>query len=158
MKLLEYSIVVAADRKTTWEKMLGAETYKVWTAPFCEESYYEGSWEMGQKILFLSPGGSGMSSVIDENKLYEFISIKHIGFVKDGVEDTTSEAVKSWAPAFEKYWFAETPLGTEIRVSLDVEENWADFMNAAWPKALGALKELCEAPRVNSNAPKNTCG
>jgi len=145
VKLLEYSIVVAADRKTTWETMLGSETYKVWTAPFCEGSYFEGSWELGQKILFLSPGGSGMSSVIDENKRHEFISIKHIGFIKDGVEDTTSEALKNWAPAFEKYWFVETPLGTEIRVSLDVEENWADCMNAAWPKALETLKELCEA-------------
>lgn len=145
MKLLEYSIVIAADRKTAWETMIGPETYKAWTAPFCEGSYFEGSWEAGQKILFLSPGGSGMSSVIDENRLHEFISIKHLGFIKDGIEDFESESVRSWAPAYEKYWFLETPAGTEIRVSLDVEESWADFMNTAWPKALAALKALCEA-------------
>lgn len=145
MKLLEYSIVIAANRKTAWETMLGQETYKAWTAPFCEGSYYEGSWEQGQKILFLAPGGGGMSSVIDENRLYEFISIKHLGFVKDGVEDTESEAVRSWAPAFEKYWFVDSPDGTEIRVSLETADSWASFMDETWPKALGVLKSLCEA-------------
>ena len=146
MKILNYSIVVVADRKTAWETMLGAETYKAWTAPFCEGSYYEGSWEQGQKILFLSPNGGGMYSVIDENRLHEHLSIKHVGMVSEsGVVDTESDAVKSWAPAFEKYWFVDTPEGTEIRVSLETAESWAEMMNAAWPKALGILKSLCEA-------------
>lgn len=145
MKVLEYSIVIAADRKTVWEKMLGPETYKAWTGPFCEGSYYEGSWEAGAKIFFLAPGGGGMSSVIDESRPHEFVSIKHVGFVKDGVEDTESEAVRGWAPAFEKYWFVETPVGTEIRVSLECEDTWAGVMDEAWPKALAILKSLCEA-------------
>lgn len=144
MKQLNYSIVIAADRKTIWETMIGQESYKAWTAPFGEGSYYEGSWEQGQKILFLAPGG-GMSSVIDENRPYEFISIKHVGFVRDGVEDTESKAVRSWAPAFEKYWFVDMPAGTEIRVSLETEDSWAGVMDEAWPKALGILKSTCEA-------------
>lgn len=44
-----------------------------------------------------------MTSEIAESRKPEFISIKHLGVVLAGKEDTTSEEAKKWAPAYENY-------------------------------------------------------
>lgn len=36
-----------------------------------------------------------MTSVIAENKPLEFISIKHVGYINNGIEDTESPGVKA---------------------------------------------------------------
>ena len=78
---------------------------------FTAGSYYSGDWSKGSKILFLGPGEdgktSGMVARIAENRPYEFISIEHLGEVVNGVEDLTSEKVKSWAGAHEDYTFTK---------------------------------------------------
>jgi len=74
----------------------------------------------------------------------EYISLRHLGWVVKGVEDTESEAVRSWAPAYENYTFQIVPDGTRLIVDQDVLEEYLDFMSKTWPKALSLLKELCE--------------
>src|SRR5690606_24494151 len=100
--------------------------YREWTQEFSPGSYYKGDWSKGSKILFLGPDPEtgkegGMVSRIAENKPYEFVSIEHLGIVQDGVEDTTSEAAKKWAPAFENYTFRERDGATEVVVDIDIE-------------------------------------
>ena len=127
--------------------MLDDATYREWTKPFEPTSYYEGNWEEGSKILFLSdtPGGQmGMVSRIKENRPYEFLSIEHLGIVKDGVEDTESEEAKAWAPAFENYTFTEKDGGTEVSVDMDIDDEHKAMFEDVWPKALAVLKELAE--------------
>ena len=85
-----------------------------------------------------------MVSRIAENKPYEFISIEHLGVVKDGVEDTTSEEAIKWAPAFENYTFKEKDGATEVSVEMDLEEEHAEMFEDMWPKALQKLKEIAE--------------
>lgn len=87
-----------------------------------------------------------MVAEIAESRKYEFISIRHLGFIANGVEDTTSELAKAWAPAYENYTFLTTPEGTKMVVDQDVAAEWEEHMNEAWPKALRLLKELCESP------------
>ncbi|TDM08107.1 MAG: ATPase [Ideonella sp. MAG2] len=144
MKTLTFDITINAPRTTVWDTMLGPETYKAWTRAFCEGSHYLGSWESGAKIRFLAPSGDGMSSVIAENRPYEFVSIRHIGMIENGVEDTTSDKVLAWAPAYENYRFEDTPGGCKVTVSLDTAEEWAPYMLDTFPKALALLKSLCE--------------
>ena len=144
MKKLNFSTVVHCPPARAWETMLGPETYKAWTTPFCEGSYYEGTWEQGNRILFLAPGGNGMISEIAEIRPHEYLSIRHIGMIENGVEDTESEKVKSWTPAYENYTFVPVPEGTEIRVDLDTDPSFEQFMLDAWPLALAKLKSLCE--------------
>lgn len=145
MKTIRHSITIRAPREAVWDAMLGPETYRVWTAAFCEGSYYEGSWDTGEKIRFLGPGGEGgMTSVIAESRRPEFVSIKHLGIVKDGVEDTTSPAATAWAPAFENYTFVDTGGATELTAEVETPEDYEAFMNDAWPKALAKLKQICE--------------
>lgn len=145
MKTLHYAIVIHAPRRRVRDVMLGPDTFKAWTSASAEGSYFEGSWDAGGKIRFLVPDGSGMTSMIAENRPYEFISIRHLGVVKDGIDDTESEAARNWAPASENYTF--TNLGASTRLEVDVESppDLKAFMADAWPLALAKLTALCEA-------------
>lgn len=144
MKTLHYSTIINAPRKRVWETMLGPETFKAWTAEFAEGSYFEGAWDEGQKIRFLIPDGSGMTSMIAANRPYEFVSIKHLGIVKDGVDDTESEAARSWSPACENYTFSDVGTSTGLKIDVEVTPEFEAYMENTWPKALAKLKTLCE--------------
>lgn len=146
VKKMHFSTVIRAPRQRIWELMLASDTYRDWTAAFMEGSYYEGSWTPGSRIRFLTPAGEGMVAEVAENRPGEFVSLKHLGAIgKDGVEDTTSEAVRAWAPAYENYRFIERGDGTtEVQVEMDTLPDYEQFMQEAWPKALARLKEICE--------------
>jgi uncharacterized protein YndB with AHSA1/START domain len=143
---LQFTESIHAPRELVWEKMLNPDSYRLWTSEFCEGCYYEGSWSNGSQIRFLGPNGDGgMISEIAENRLHEYISIRHLGEVKAGVDDTTSDSVKSWAPAYENYTFMEDPDGTELLVSVEITPELEDYMKTTFPKALKKLKALCES-------------
>jgi len=143
-KRIQWSTTIAAPVSRVFELMLGSQTYPQWTAAFMEGSCFEGSWQQGQRIRFLGPGGDGMLAEIAENRRDEFISIRHLGFITKGAEDTTSEAARAWAGAYENYTFAATPEGTRLTVDQDVAAEFESYMVEAWPKALAKLKALCE--------------
>lgn len=144
MKTLHYATAIDAPRKHVWDVMLGPQTFKAWTTEFAAGSYYDGSWEEGQRIRFLTPDGSGMTSMIVENRPYEFISIKHMGIVKDGVDDTESQAARSWSPAYENYTLSDAGASTELKIDVEVTPEFEAYMEDTWPKALAKLKALCE--------------
>lgn len=149
MKKLHFSIFINAPVEKVWDTMLEDATYREWTKAFNPGSYYKGSWEEGSKILFLGPDPKdgkegGMVSRIKENRKPEFISIEHLGIIKDGVEDTTSIEATKWTPAFENYTFVEKDGGTELLVDLDSAEEYEPMFEEMWPKALQALKEIAE--------------
>lgn len=145
MKTLEFAVVIDADRETVWNTMLTRDTYEKWTSAFGEGSTFEGSWDEGARICFLGPGGHGMLSVIAECRPHEFLSIKHLGEIKNGVEDTESEAVRKWAPCFENYHFTDLGGSTEVKVVMETPPDWEEFMTDAWPRALATLKSLSES-------------
>ena len=148
-KQIQFAITIKAPVPTVWRLMIGPESYKRWAAAFAEGTYFEGSWEQGEKIKFLSPpSGDGMLSEIAESRHNEFISIRHLGVIANGISDTTSESVLAWAPAYENYRFVTVPEGTKLLVELDIPGEWVEYMNEAWPKALMSLKQLSEAERA----------
>ncbi len=148
MKKLNFSIVINATKEKVWHSMLDDKTYRKWTEAFSPGSHYKGNWEKGSKILFLGPSQNGetmgMVSKIKDNIPFQLISIEHLGMVQDGKEDTTSDAVKSWAGALENYAFKERNNKTEVTVDIDVADEYKDMFNDMWPKALQKLKELAE--------------
>jgi uncharacterized protein YndB with AHSA1/START domain len=144
-KRLHFSTVIAAPRDIVWDTMLGPETYRQWTAEFAAGSYFEGSWDQGERIRFLTPEGSGMLAEIAENRPHEFVSIRHLGFIKEGVEDTDSPEVRAWAPSYENYAFSEADGSTRVDVEVDSMPEWDEFMSETWPKALAKLKAIAEA-------------
>lgn len=144
MKTLRFETTVRAPRAKVWATMLDPEGYRAWTAAFAEGSHFVGSWDQGARIKFLSPSGDGMISVIAENRPHEFVSIRHLGMIENGVEDTTSDKVRAWAPAYENYSFADVPGGCTVAVTLDSAAEWEQYMQDTFPKALALLKGLCE--------------
>ena len=147
MTTLYFDIHIAAPRELVWRSMLYSPTYERWTATFCEGSSYEGTWEAGSTIRFCAPNGDGMLSEIAEHRPAEYVSIRHVGMIHNGVPDTTSETVRAWMPCFENYHFADDDGGTRVRVDCDVFGPYDAWMNETWPKALQALKTLCETPQ-----------
>lgn len=144
MKQLTFNTTIHAPREVVWNTMIDPQSYREWTRPFCEGSYFEGAWDEGATIRFLSPSGDGMVSTIARNQPHEFISIKHLGVIANGKDDTTSEAATAWAPAFENYRFEAVGGGTQLTITQDIQEDYVAMMEATWPKALAALKALCE--------------
>ena len=144
MKTLHFSALIDASPKVVWDTMLGPDTYQVWSSEFVEGSYFEGSWAQGQRIRFLAPDGRGITSVVAESRPYEFVSLKHLGSIENGVEDTESASVRSWAPSFENYTFVGAGASTEVKVDIDVTAEFEEYTQKTWPKALARLKAICE--------------
>ena len=148
MKKLTFSTHINASKTRVWNTLWDDATYRQWTAAFHEGSRAESDWQEGSKILFTDGSGSGMVSRIARLIPYEVMSFEHLGEMKDGVEDTESEAVKSWSGAFENYALREQDGGIELNVELDVDDSFADMFLGIFPKALQKVKELAEAQKI----------
>lgn len=151
MKKLQFNININAPVDKIFDVMLGISnksTYEQWTAMFNPTSTYEGSWNIGSKMLFIGVDEKGekggMVSKIVENIPNRFISIQHYGLVKDDLEITEGPEVEKWANGFENYTFEENNEITTVIVDLDTTEDFVDYMNKIYPQALEKLKEICE--------------
>jgi hypothetical protein len=151
MKKLQFKINIDAPVSKVFDMMLGIShksTYEQWTALFNETSSYEGSWNKGSKIYFIGCDDKGekggMVSEIAENILNQFLSIRHFGLIKNGIEITEGPEVEQWANCFENYIFEEIEGNTIVKVELDSVDEYVEYMNVTFPKALLRLKEICE--------------
>lgn len=151
MKTLQFTIDINAAALKVYETMLGLKdksTYEYWVAVFNPTSTYEGNWEKGSKIYFVGVDENGkkggMVSVIVENQPPAFVSIKHYGFLDGEIEITTGELVEKWTGGHENYTFKEQEDKTILTVDMDTVEDYEDFFNTTYPKALEKLKEISE--------------
>ena len=151
MKKLQFKVIIDAPVTKVYDFMLGINsksTYEQWTSLFNPTSTYEGSWDKGNKILFIGIDEKGekggMVSEIFDNIHNRFISIRHYGLLQANAEITDGPEVEKWANGFENYTFEENNEITKVTVDLDTTEDFVDYMNQTYPKALDKLKELCE--------------
>ncbi len=157
MQKLQFKVSIQAPVTRVVDFMLGINsksTYEQWTSLFNPTSTYEGNWDKGSKILFIGIDEKGekggMVSKIAENRPNQFVSIQHYGILKAGEEITKGPEVEKWANGFENYTFEESapadgkPATTIVTVDLDTTEDFVDYMNETYPKALDKLKALCE--------------
>lgn len=142
---IQFTVTIRANPAVVWHHITAIQSYKHWTSAFADGSYFEGTWDLGSRIQFLSPSGDGMVAEIAERRQNEFISIRHLGFIANGIEDTSSDAVTAWAPAYENYTLLQMSEGTKLVVDQDVAPEWQEHLSTAWPKALDLLKDLCES-------------
>lgn len=151
MKKLQFNIKINAPVNKVYDSMLGISnksTYQQWTTMFNPTSTFEGTWGKGDKILFIGVDEKGekggMVSRIAENIPNQFVSIQHYGLVKGDTEITDGPDVEKWANGFENYTFEENNGTTNLTVDIDITEDFEDYMNETYPKALERLKEICE--------------
>lgn len=148
---LKFKVNINAPVAKSYNFMLGINnksTYEQWTALFNPTSTYEGNWEKGTKMVFLGVDENGekggMVSKIVENIPNQFVSIQHYGLLKADTEITEGPEVEKWANSLENYSFEENNGITTLIVELDTTEDFIEYMNQTYPKALDKLKELCE--------------
>ena len=74
----------------------------------------------------------------------KFVSLEHIGILKNDEEILDGPEVEQWKGAMENYTFSETDGKTKLVVDLSGLGGYAAYFNEIWPKALPILKNLCE--------------
>jgi len=151
MKKLQYKKDIYAPAEKVYNTMLGLsniKTYEQWTAEFNPTSTYEGSWEKGTKMYFVGTDKNGkragMVSEIADNIPFQFVSIRHYGILNGETEIVDGPDVEKWAGGLENYAFNENNGVTTVTVEIDVAQDYLDYFNTIWPKALNKLKELAE--------------
>jgi len=144
MEKLKYDIVINATPEKVWKVLWSDDTYRKWTSAFAEGSRAETDWKQGSKVLFTDGNGSGMVSRIAESRPNEYMSFEHLGELKDGVEDTTSERVKAWAGAHENYTLKNVNGKTELSIDMDINDEFKEMFAQIWPVALNNVKQLSE--------------
>ena len=139
-----FKIAVNAPREKVWNILWDDASYRDWTSVFSEGSRAETDWKKGSKVFFLDHKNEGMVATIAENIPNEYMSIEHLGFVKDGVEDMESPGVKEWAGSHENYTLKTVNGQTELTVDMDITEQYLDYFRETFPKALDRVKTLAE--------------
>lgn len=75
---------------------------------------------------------------------YRFVSIRHYGILDGENEITEGADVEKWAGGLENYSLHESNGKTTVLVETDITEDYLDYFNTTWPKALNKLKEIAE--------------
>ncbi|EAZ82307.1 SRPBCC family protein [Algoriphagus machipongonensis] len=147
-KKLSFEILINAPVEKVYRIMIEKSSYEVWTSIFSPSSTFEGSWSEGSKILFVGIDENGkkggMVSRIDKNIPNEYLSIEHLGELRDGMEILDTPEVQAWSGAHENYIFEVKGDETLLKIELDTNQEYEDYFAGMWPKALKKLKEICE--------------
>ena len=144
MEKMNFSIDINAPREKVWKTLWEDASYRKWTRVFTEGSHAVTDWREGSKVLFLDGKGEGMVSKIQTNRPNEFMGIRHLGTMKNGVEDTDSGETKQWAGAEENYSLSENGGITTLSIEMDIEDSHRDYFMKIFPKALEQVKLLSE--------------
>lgn len=146
---LHYEIGIDSNPEKVFNTLTDRQTFREWTKEFNPDSHFQGSWKKGSAINFIgtSQDGSseGMISRIRENIPGKFISIEHLGVIKNGIEMTCGPDVDEWQGALENYTLKPSGDKTILTVDVDSNKKYAEYFNDKWLKALQRLKSLCEA-------------
>lgn len=144
MEKQKFQVAIDAPREKVWDVLWGDDTYREWTSVFSEGSRAETDWKEGSKVLFLDGKGDGMVSMIAKKIPDSYMSIKHVGTIVQGKEDLNSKEVESWSGAEENYTLKTVDGKTELTVDMDITDEFKEYFNDTWPKALDKLKALSE--------------
>lgn len=144
MERIHFTININAPKEKVWAILWTKGKYEAWTAAFAEGSTTITDWQEGSKVLFVDGSGDGMVSKIAEKRENEYMSFTHLGEIKNGIEDTTSEKVKIWNGAKENYTLTESNGITTLAVEMDISPEYKEYFLTTWPKALEQIKTLAE--------------
>lgn len=145
MEKLRFETRINAPKEKVWEALWQPFHYATWTSAFAEGSTVKtDNWKEGSKVLFHDGSGQGMLSKVAANRPNEYMSFMHLGMVKDGVEDTSSDEVKAWAGATENYTLTGKNGSSTLLIETDIADEYKEMMEKMWPRAIEKLKGLAE--------------
>ncbi len=144
MEKVEFKVDINASKEKVWSVLWNDATYRKWTSVFSPTSHAVTDWMEGSKILFIDDSGAGMVSKVRVNDPYRYMSIEHLGEVKNNVEDTESDKVKAWAGSQENYTLVDNGNSIELIVELNVTAEFKEYLSKLFPQALEKVKQLSE--------------
>lgn len=144
MKELRFSEEINAPIQKVWDVLWTAGTYGKWTRFFTEGSRMESDWQVGGRTVFLDMDVNGMIATITELDVPRKVYFSHQGQLIKGVEDTTSDEVKAFAGALEKYDLEEKEGITHLKISVEVFEDFEKMMISGFTKGIAEVKKLSE--------------
>ncbi|MGJ7033253.1 SRPBCC family protein [Niabella hirudinis] len=144
METYSYKQQIEAPAQVVWDLLWSTDTYRQWTAAFAPGSTIESDWKVQGRTRFLDGNGNGMISTIRSIRVPEELVFEHLGSIENGVEDTTSEAVKKWAGALEQYHLREAGGVTTLEVVVDTDPKYKEMMDNGFTKGLETIKALAE--------------
>jgi uncharacterized protein YndB with AHSA1/START domain len=147
-EIMHFEIKINAPAEKVYKAMIDKDQYSEWTFDFNPTSHFKGSWDKGSKILFLGTdekgNTGGMVSRIKENIPNKFLSIEHLGIIRNGEEIMRGEPVEKWAGCLENYTISSFNDKTILEVNIDSNDEFKSYFDETWPKALKKLKSICE--------------
>ncbi len=148
LEVIHFEISIRSSADKIYKTIIMEDTFREWTSVFNPSSHYIGDWKKGSKILFLGTDKDGhtggMVSRIKENLTDKFISIEHLGIVKNGNEITSGPEVEGWAGLLENYTLKPTNGKSLLQIDIDSNQEFKSYFLETWPKALEKLKSICE--------------
>lgn len=144
MEQLVFTQTIHAGKEKVWKALWDDAHYRDWTSAFTPGSYAISNWNEGDKVQFLSPSGSGMFSVIEKKVAGSFMSFRHLGEIKDGVEQPSTPSTQAWEGSHENYLLEEHDGRTELKVVVETTPDFKDYMEDKFPVALQRLKDIAE--------------
>jgi len=148
MVKLEFSIDIQASAQKVFDVVTGKETAAAWISVFSPHSFFEGSWDEGQKITFKTPDEhgriNGMVCRIEKNIPGKELYIQPLGSFMDGKEITDSKTIESLAVTYENYLFNQKDGYSELKILAVALAEFESFFNETWPVALKLIKEMAE--------------
>lgn len=154
----EYKIEINANAQKVWYALWDDAHYRKWTSVFIEGSYAKtDNWKEGTTVHFLNPDGSGMFSIITENKLFKKMTFTHKGEIKNFKEKPFDVKAKQWLDAIESYTLTENNGYTNLLVEANLPEDFVEFTDKTYPIGLQIVKEsaenFCIIVQTNIKAP-----
>ena len=149
MERHQFKTTINAPREKVWQTLWNDETYRQWTSAFAKGSRVETDWKTGSKVLFLDGKNRGMVSMIAENTPNEVMSFRHLGILKNGIENLEEGRRKGWSGAIENYTLRAVNGKTELIIDQDVTEEDGEHFISMWPAAWERLKALTEGTRIS---------
>ena len=146
METLNYEVHINAPIQQVWDLLWNPETYGQWTQFFQEGSQMRSDWKIGGKTYFSDVNGEGMVSTIESLEAPFEVVFKHLGIVRNGIEDTQSREVKEWSGNEEKYFLrAIDDNTTELRAIVHANDDYQEMMNTGFNKGFDLLKKIAES-------------
>jgi len=143
MNPLEYSIEIKATPEKIWNTLWDDTTYRKWVSVFHEGTYYVTDWKKGSSVQFLNLDGNGVYGLIHENIPYQFLSIHHLGEVKNHINQPIEDS--NYSDVFENYTLLEIDNNTyKLVIQLTNFEAYQSYFDQTFPLALDKVKELAE--------------
>ncbi|MCD2423279.1 SRPBCC domain-containing protein [Niabella pedocola] len=144
METYSYKQQIDAPAQKVWDILWNTGTYQQWTAAFTPGSTMESDWKVAGRTRFLDGKGNGMVSTIRSIQAPEELVFEHLGSIENGVEDTTSDAIKEWAGSLERYYLKEEGGITTLEVLVDVDPKYKEMMDNGFMKGLETVRTLAE--------------